>query len=84
MEEVVMFVIRDREVDCCGNCPHNKEWPNAFLSIIPFQSYIPEWFKKILAPTHRCEVSLDTVLFDTAGRLIMNPNRIPVWCPFES
>lgn len=77
------FVIHDQQVTCCENCPHNIELPNAILEVIPFKEHLPEWYRKILAPTHRCNASLDTILFDPAGRLIMNPNRIPVWCPFE-
>jgi len=82
MEEVVMFVIRDQEVDCCANCPHNREHQNGFLEH-PIFKYLPIP-KSALPPTHRCEVSLDTVFFDTTGRIILNPLIIPKWCPFES
>ena len=80
MEEVVMFVIHDQEVDCCGNCPHNKEHPNGLEEHAIFKYIIP---KGVLPLTHRCDVSLDTQLFNKEGRLILNPLTIPKWCPFE-
>ena len=78
-----MFVINHKEITCCGNCPENREYPNAILGILPMKEHLPAWFLKIFSPTHRCRVALDTIMGDPSGRLILDPNRIPAWCVFE-
>lgn len=52
-------------VFCCGDCPRNLSYQNPLLSILP--------------PTHYCTDTLD--FLHTKGRLILNPNIIPIWCP---
>lgn len=75
-----MIVIHDQTVDCCGNCPHNKEHPNGLEEHALLKYITP---KGAFPPTHRCEMALDTQLFNKDGRLIINPYRIPSWCPFD-
>jgi hypothetical protein len=78
-----MFTLNGKTISCCGECPNNQEYPNAILGILPMKDKLPDWFLRVFAPTHRCTVSLDLILFDPAGRLILDPNRIPAWCILE-
>lgn len=61
---------REIVVTRCGDCPRNVKVPRGHLLALKDFPWIP---------SHHCADSFDPMWKE--GRLLINPNIIPEWCP---